>query len=130
MKKFLCIAIALMILTASLSSCDGSSDSTVYPKFTSASNEELGCVELHYNGVTYRPFGSFSSSADNRKYKGEQIGVREETEDSKIYAINGFSSEEWIVDYLEVIMGGSMIFKAVGVTEIPPELEQFKYYDY
>ena len=67
--------------------------------------------------------------ADN-KLKGIQIGVRENSINSKIYEITGYSSNEWIVEYLEVLMGTNMILKAVNVNNIPQELVKFKEYDY
>ncbi len=97
-----------------------------YPTIRVVDNEELGCIELIYNDVVYRPFGVLS----NDKLKGTQIGIREDSLDSKIYEVKGYEITEWIVDYLEVFMGGNMLFKAVGVNEIPKELEQYKQYDY
>ena len=67
-----------------------------YPEYLISVNNDLNCVELTYNGVTYRPFGVFT---DN-KLKGNQIGVRENSKNSKIYEITGYSPNEWIVEYL------------------------------
>lgn len=97
-----------------------------YPAFSVVDNNELGCVELNHDGIIYRPFGVLDS-----KLRGTQIGVRENEPDSKICEVKGYDSAEWIVEYLDVIMGGGdMIFKAVGVTEIPKELEVCREYDY
>ena len=97
-----------------------------YPEYLVSVNYDLNCVELTYNGVIYRPFGVLT---DN-KLKGIQIGVRENSINSKIYEITGYSSNEWIVEYLEVLMGTNMILKAVNVNNIPQELVKFKEYDY
>ena len=97
-----------------------------YPGFSVVDNKELGCVELNHEGIIYRPFGVLDS-----KLRGTQIGVRENEPDSKIFEVKGYDSTEWIVEHLDVIMGGGdMIFKAVGVTEIPKELEAYKEYNY
>ena len=100
-----------------------------YISYSAVENEELGCMELHNEGIIYRPYGVFTSTKSN-KFKGKQIGVREDAADLKIHEVKGYDSNEWIVEYLDVLMGGNMIFKAVGVNEIPEELGQYKQYDY
>jgi hypothetical protein len=120
------IVLCLCILLATgLIGCV-SNNSTVFPEYKETENLELGCVELSYNGDTYRPYGVF----DDDILKGKQIGIREGVHDSKIYEVIGYDSTEWIVEYLEVTMGGNILFKAVGVTDIPAELESTKQYDY
>ena len=103
-----------------------------YISYSAVDNEELGCMELHNEGIIYRPYGVFTSnkSTKSNKFKGKQIGVREDAADLKIHEVKGYDSNEWIVEYLDVLMGGNMIFKAVGVNEIPEELGQYKQYDY
>ncbi|MCL2079738.1 MAG: hypothetical protein FWH17_07860 [Oscillospiraceae bacterium] len=122
-KLILLIVVIIGIL--SFSGCIRD-DQTEYPLYAVSVNDELGCIELIYNGVVFRPYGVFV----NNTFKGEQIGVREDAPQSKIYEVKGYDSDEWIVEYLEVIMGTNMILKAVGVTEIPIELEEYKEYDY
>jgi hypothetical protein len=114
------------ILILNLTDCDPGEKPTSYPQYIEITNNELGVAELHYNGIVYRPFGSFTTNEQIDKYVGDQIGVRDTSEDFKIYTINGYNSDEWIVNYLDVIMGGNIIYKAVEVTEIPADLEQFK----
>ena len=97
-----------------------------YPVYLISVNNDLNCVELTYNNITYRPFGVLL----NNKLKGIQIGVRENSPNSKIYEINGYSSNEWIVEYLEVIMGTNMIFKKVNVKNIPQELKTYEQYNF
>jgi len=101
-------------------------DNKEYPVYLISVNNDLNCVELTHNNITYRPFGVLL----NNKLKGIQIGVRENSPNSKIYEINGYSSNEWIVEYLEVLMGSNMILKAVNVKNIPQELETYKQYNF
>ena len=86
----------------------------------------MGCVELTYDGVTYSPFGVLTGT----KLRGAQIGIRENSPDSKIHEVKGYSSSKWIIEQDNVLMGGIMILKAMGVTNIPAELEQHRQYDY
>ena len=125
LKNIKRIIIFSTILTSVFISCKPNKNKE-YPKYLISVNNDLNCVELTYNNITYRPFGVFT---DN-KLKGNQIGVRENSKNSKIYEITGYSTNEWIVEYLEVLMGTNMILKAVNVNKIPPELEKFKEYDY
>ena len=123
MKKSLTLVVTFALFLLTLAAC---SDNTVYPEYLVTDNHELGCVELTYAGVTYRPFGVFA----NNKFKGTQIGIRENMPDIKIHEVKGYSSSEWIVEYDNVLMGGDMILKAVGVAEIPTALQPYKQYDY
>ena len=62
---------------------------------------------------------------------GEQIGIREGDPESKICEVKGNDSKEWISEYSDMFMGrGDMLFEAIGVTEIPTDLEKYKAYDY
>jgi hypothetical protein len=131
MKLFYTRAAALLLLTAlvllAFSGCksEGHAD---FPEYTVVDNVELGCVELHRDGIVYRPYGNFY----NDGFNGEQIGVREGDSESKICEVKGgYNSDEWIVECSDAFMeGGNMLFKAVTVTEIPAELAEFKSYDY
>ena len=119
------IIIVSAILVSLFLSCKPN-DNKEYPIYLISENNDLNCVELTYNNITYRPFGVLL----NNKLKGTQIGVRENSPNSKIYEINGYSSNEWIVEYLEVLMGTNMIFKEINVNSIPQELVTYKQYDF
>lgn len=107
--------------------CSQSNDDTEYPEYAVSTNSEIDCIELSYDGVIYRPYGVFP----NNKLRGKQIGIRGNDTQSKICEVKGYSSKEWITEYSDAFMGGGdMLFKAVGVTEIPEDLKQYKEYDY
>ena len=90
-------------------------------------NAELGCVELHREGIVYRPFGVFYDTS----FRGALLGIREGDAESKICEVKNYASTEWIAEYVDGFMGGGdMLYKAVGVTNIPEELESFQQYDY
>ncbi len=136
MKLIKFIFFSLIILQLALTGCSNSNNQTKYPKYLETTNSELGCVELSYNGVVYRPFGIFGGGETPTltfsEFIGNQIGIRkmETPPPTKIYGIKGYNSKEWIVEYDDILMGGNMIFKAVGVTDIPPELAKYKQYDF
>ena len=124
-KNIFLLLLLLFTILLHMSSCKAEPQEE-YISYSAVENEELGCAELHNEGIIYRPYGIFTSN----KFKGKQIGVRDDAADLKIHEVKGYDSSEWIVEYLDVLMGGNMIFKAVGVNEIPEELEQYKQYDY
>lgn len=125
-KTALTLLLALIAATLSLTGCMPD-EQAEYPEYEAVENTELNVMELHYNGIVYRPYGVFLDT----RFRGKQIGIREGDPESKICEVKGYDCAEWIVEYLDVFMGGGdMLFKAAGVTEIPAELEQYKQYDY
>jgi len=115
-----------LVFFLSLAACKPANQK-VWPEFSVTENTELGCIEFHRDGDTYRPYGVLKGP----KLRGDQIGIRKGEPDCKIYELRGYDAAEWIIDYLDVFMGGGlMLFKAVGVTEIPAELEQYREYDF
>ncbi|HPK17214.1 MAG TPA: hypothetical protein PKW41_14565, partial [Clostridia bacterium] len=89
-------------------------------------NKELNVVELNHNGIVFRPYGIVPDNS----LRGTQIGVRDGVPESKICEVKGYPSDEWIIEYLDVFMGGGdMLFKATGITDVPAELEQYKEYE-
>ena len=127
MKKFVLILVAFAVISFSFIGCNTEDTSSKYPEYSAVINTELGCVELCYNGIVYRPFGVFI----NNSFRGTQIGVRTDMPESKICEVKGYAPDEWLLEYLDVPMGGGdMLFKAVGVMEIPAELAQYQEYAY
>jgi hypothetical protein len=121
------IAVLICVfLTFGAAGCKHASPAT-YPEYTVTDNKDLGVIELNYNGVVFCPYGVIS----DKSLRGNQIGVRENDQESKICEVKGYPSNEWIIEYLDVFMGGGdMLLKATGITDIPSELEQYKEYDY
>ena len=120
------LTLLLAVLTIYVLFACGYSDQTEYPVYTVTEDDTIGCIELLHEGISYRPYGII-----DRKFRGTQIGFREGVPESKICEVKGYASSEWIVEYLDVFMGGGdMLFKAVGTTQVPAELEQYKQYDF
>lgn len=125
-KSSLKTVLIFIFIVLNLGACNFNTQ-TDYPKYKAVENAELNVIELYHENIIYRPYGIFT---DN-KYRGEQIGIREDEPQSKICKAKGYDSSEWIIEYLDVFMGGGdMLFKAIDVTKIPSEFEQFKEYDF
>jgi len=126
MKKVVLTLVIFTVLSCSFIGCSTDKPSE-YPECSAIINTELGCVELCYNDIVYRPFGVFV----NNSFRGTQIAVRADMQESKICQVKGYPPEEWIIEYLDMPMGGGdMLFKAVDTTEIPEELAQYQEYEY
>jgi len=104
----------------------GQASPAIYPEYAVTENKELNVVELNHNGIVFRPYGIVPDNS----LRGTQIGVRDGVPESKICEVKGYPSDEWIIEYLDVFMGGGdMLFKATGITDVPAELEQYKEYE-
>ena len=126
LKQALQLFLAAVLLSLSTGGCTAS-EKTDYPEYSAAENTSLGCIELNCSGVVFRPYGVINTS----DLRGKQIGVRKGVPESKICEVKGFNPGEWIIEYLDMPMGGGdMLFKAADAKEIPAELEQYKTYDY
>ncbi|MDR2973601.1 MAG: hypothetical protein LBV00_02640 [Propionibacteriaceae bacterium] len=124
--KSLFSAIGLIIVAVGMAGC-GAVATMDYPEYAVSDNSQLGYSTLIHNGVIYVPFGVVGADS----LRGEQIGVREGVPDSTITAVKGYDSRDWIIEYLDVLMGGGdMLYRAIDVTEIPPDLEQHRQFDY
>ena len=124
LKSFLLIIIVFLCFI----SCKANNKK--YPEYTIRDNTGLGCIELVYEGITYRPYGILTLDSGFNKFLTKQIGIREDNSNSKIYELKGYDSREWIVDYLDVFLGVSLLLKSIDVIDIPKELERYKAYDY
>ena len=79
LKSTLALCLGIVMITFSLSSCK-LKDEIKYPEYTVVVNSELGCAELHHDGIVFRHYGS----SKNNGLGGKQIGIRESDFDNKI----------------------------------------------
>lgn len=118
-------ALVCAVLAFGITGCKPAPPGT-YPEYAVTENKDLNVIELNYNGVIFRPYGNIPGNS----LRGDQIGVREGVPESKICEVKGYPSDEWIIEYLDVFMGGGdMLYKAAGTTDIPSALEQYKEYE-
>jgi len=127
-KKILISFLLIIIFFLCFISCK--TKNIKYSEYKVRDNIELGCIELVYEGITYRPYGILTLGSRFNKYLSKQIGIREDNYNNKIYELIGYDSREWIVDYHDVFMGSSLLLKSIDVIDIPKELERYKAYDY
>ena len=93
--------------------------------FVSCTNKEYGSFQELNNGaslkrdsITYSFYGALPSDS----LRGKQIGIVDGDKKHKVFEMKGFSSDEWIIEYNDVIMSVYSVYKADTVTEIPDEL--------
>ena len=120
------VLLAVVIAALSLSGCALRVQGD-YAEYAVSENHELGCVELTRLDTVYRPYGIIPVAG----FRGGQVGKRSDDPDAILCQVKDYPTTEWIVEHFDVFMGsGDMLFKAVGVTDIPGELGQFKQYSY
>lgn len=66
---------------------------------------------------------TFYSALPKDSLRGKQIGIVDGDKKHKVFEVKGFSSDEWIIEYYDVIMSVYNLYKADTVTEIPEELK-------
>jgi hypothetical protein len=66
---------------------------------------------------------SFYSALPKDSLRGKQIGIVDSDKKHEVFEIKGFSSDEWIIEYYDVIMSVYSVYKADTVTKIPDELK-------
>jgi len=66
---------------------------------------------------------SFYSALSKDSLRGQQIGIVNGDRKHKVFEVKGYSSDEWIIEYYDVIMSVYSLYKADTVTEIPDELK-------
>ena len=112
MKKTLtCITVFIIIL--SLTACGGEKRELV--DMTSISID--GKRAIVWEDRTYEIFCVVSKSD-----RGEQVGYVDGDTDDRVSEYKGYSSEEWLVNWLPMD-GGAMLLKEQNVVDIPNGLE-------
>ena len=105
------LILAMLMLFAFFSSCFIKKDYENFEELNNGSGLKRG-------DITY----SFFSAIPDVSLKGEQFGVVGGDEIHKVYHVKGYSSDEWVIEYYDVIMSTYNLYKADSVTEIPSEL--------
>ena len=113
--KTLSLALVVTIMFTFITACSPSKE---YANFEELSNGSV----LKCGDITY----TFFSGLPNTSLKGEQLGIIDGDEKHKVYHVKGFSADEWVIEYLDVIMSTYSLYKANQVTDIPNELLSLK----
>lgn len=77
-----------------------------------------GYVAISWNDKTYVPYCAFSKNKC-----GRQIGIVDGDEDDKVFEYNGYSSDEWIINYYANNMDTVMLLREINVTDIPDGMQ-------
>lgn len=124
-RTIIVIFAMLTTITFVMTACKEEPQKAALP-FIAADNDELGCVELSRDGIIYRPYGVVG----DKSMRGDKIGVRG-GDSSSIFEVKGYDSSEWVLESDSGFMSaGDMLYKAVGIQEIPAKLKKYKEYDY
>lgn len=105
------LVIAFIALIALLVSCSAKE----YESFQELNDGS----RLQRGDISYSFYGPLPS--DLRI--GKQIGIIDNDKKHKVFELKGYSSDEWIVEYYDVIMSVYTVYKADTVTDIPDELK-------
>ncbi len=108
MKK-LSLLLTIIALIISFTSCNAK-DYESYQELNNGSSLQRGSINY-----------SFYSALPTDSLRGKQIGIIDGDKKHKVFEVKGFSSDEWIIEYYDVIMSVYSVYKADTVNEIPEE---------
>ncbi len=112
MKRILCILLTAVIMI-SLCSC---SKQELEDMSTKIHDDHTDIVWGHKTYVPYCPISTTDC--------GEQIGIVDGNKDDRVYAYKGHPADEWIVNvYHSHLMDGAMLYREIGVIDIPDGLQ-------
>ena len=110
MKK-LSLLLAVMVFIACFTSC-AAREYESYQELDNGSRLQRG-------DVVYSFYGALPKDS----LRGRQIGIVAGDKKHKVFEVAGFPSDEWIIEYYDVMMSVYSLYKADAVTEIPDELK-------
>lgn len=110
MKKlaFFLATIALMVFFTSCAA-------KAYDRYEELENGS----KLKRGDITY----SFYAALPRDSLRGKQIGIIGEDKKHQVFEVKGYSSDQWVIEYYDVLMSVYSIYKADTVNEIPDELK-------
>jgi hypothetical protein len=106
----------ILFLVLSALSCTGGKDFINGERVS-----ENGKAFILWNEKRYVFLGPFTSSL-----RGKQVGIIDNNPKDKIHAVKGYDSEEWLINYLDVIMTTYSLWKEENVEIIPEEFEKYR----
>lgn len=116
----------LIFLTCFVTGCGSKIELPDNPKvYEQRQNDEEGYAYLIYEDKIFVPYCPYES-----KYLGECIGYcdlsdPESAETDRIYIceLKGYSSDEWIIDLLDINCSEGMILREINAEDIPDGLD-------
>lgn len=114
MKKNI-IVIMTVLITLCFSACgSNNSSSNQIIIFQQRVNDQY--LSIIWDDREYVPY-----CAINQKNRGAFLGYLEDEPQEEIYEFDGYSNEEWLINYLNMGFGGgeAMLFKEISVQDVP-----------
>ncbi|MCM1540124.1 MAG: hypothetical protein NC121_02565 [Blautia sp.] len=113
MKKNI-IVIMTVLITLCLSACGSNNSNNQTIIFEQRVNDQY--LSIIWEDREYVPY-----CAINPKNRGAFLGYLEDESQVEIYEFDGYSSEEWLIHYLNIGFGGggAMLFKEISVQNVP-----------
>ena len=82
-------------------------------------------TSINYIAWDDREYAPFGIGVEH--LMGKQIGIIDGDKNDRVYAVNGYSSDEWIIEkYHTGEMDVAMLYKEKSIENIPLELQQYK----
>ena len=114
-KRFFPVSAFILILLLLLAGCGRANETGGIIFKTEHRGDHLAML---YDGREYVPYCVVSNSS-----RGAYLGHEEGEPDHKIYEYKGYSSDAWIISYLDSgLMDNSMLMREIHVTDIPDGL--------
>jgi len=117
MRKLMTIIVALSLFSIIAASCAQQAPPKSTDNYTMVEDKNAGVMNLRRDGIVYEFYGAVGNSL-----LSEQIGIVDGDPLAHIYEVKGFSSDEWVIEYYDVIMSTYSLWKSRAVTEIPQEI--------
>ncbi len=116
MKKTIFYVLCLLMLL--LSACGGKQRDLVDMQSCTVKTDVTEVRAVVWGDKTYVPF-CVSSASD----RGEQIGYVDGNKDDRISEYKGYSTDEWLINWISTDGGAGILMKEQSVTDIPEGLE-------
>lgn len=112
MKKNM-IGIIMVLIVWCFSGCGSNTNNNEIIIFNQKVNEQY--LSIIWNDREYVPYCAIEPSK-----RGDYLGYVKGDSDVEIYTLDGYSNEEWLIDYLNLEIGGeAMLYKEISVQDIP-----------
>lgn len=103
----------LVLIVLCFSGCGSEANNNEITIFRQETNGQY--ASIIWDDREYVPFCAIEPGK-----RGEYLGYMEDDPDVKIYELEGYSSEEWIIEYLDLgICSEAMLSKEISVQNIP-----------
>ena len=116
MLKRICSLLALLAVLLSAASC-GQPATLENMEYVKHEDGSYGS-QIKWGDTVY----TFWGAADT-EFIDKQIGIIDNDKDEKVYSVKGYSTDEWLINHLDVIMSTYELYKAESVTDIPQDFE-------